>query len=126
MREIDKPFRPGWDFLAVWAILAVPGVKYAIRVIGSPWYSVAAFAVVVPFLGTFLIYGPVLFIKQIVRSGSRGRLVGRVFASIIACLALLYGGLYLTGNENIMRDPVFLILVPAVATVYLNARIREG
>ena len=107
MEEIDKPFRPHLDFVIVWVLLTIPGVRYAFRWIQDPWYSVVAFALVVPFIATFFLYGPVLLVRQILRSGARGRFVARVFLSIVVALAALIAILLYHGTVACDRGHQF-------------------
>ena len=90
MSEIDKPFRFTWDFCLVWAFLAVP-IWFVIRHTDfATWYSHGALIVVGSLLATFILYGPVLLLRQIIRSGSRGWFVLRVFLSVIIVTSLLF------------------------------------
>src|SRR5580692_12362965 len=100
MEPIDQPFRFTWDFCVVWALLTVPTLIMVLsgRWDIEPWYSKAAFLVVVPFIATFVVYGPVLFVRQIIRSGSRGWFVTRVFLSILLVLVLFFVVLYFFGH----------------------------
>lgn len=123
MEEIDKQFRPKLDFMIAWACLTVPGVWLALKWIKDPWYSVAAFAIVIPFFTTFAVYGPVLLVLQICRSGARGRFVGRVFGIVLAFAIFTAAILFLTGNVDNM---FWSMALPFVAIVYLNWRLRKG
>src|ERR1700733_4377313 len=97
MSEIDKPFRFTWDFCLVWAFLAVP-IWFVIRHTDfATWYSHGALIVVGSLLATFILYGPVLLLRQIIRSGSRGWFVLRVFLSVIIVTSLLFGVLFISG-----------------------------
>jgi hypothetical protein len=103
MEEIDRPFRPQWDFLVVWAFLTLGAVLYQViyhgRYIdeGDPWWSKIAFLIVVPLIATFFVYGPILFIRQIVRSGARGRFVFRAWLTVCVSIAIAAAVLYWSG-----------------------------
>lgn len=112
--------------MIVWLLLTIPGVRYAIRWIQDPWYSVVAFAIVVPFIATFFLYGPVLLVRQILSSGDRGRFVARVFLSIVVVLAALFAILYITGHSHTTEGIGFVFAISAGVTIYLNWRIRKG
>jgi len=88
----------------------------------GPWYSHAALLVVAPFLATFVLYGPVLFFRQVIRSGSRGWFVARVFFSIVFVAILLFGGLLLSGFYTESRVRIFAFVFISAAIVYLDWR----
>ena len=103
MEEIDKQFRPKWDFFVVW--VALTGAAFVFR--GSvldfldetPWPSGVAVLILLPFLATFSLYGPVLLLRQVLQSGFRGRVVltgAYNAASRIATALMLFGGSYVT------------------------------
>jgi hypothetical protein len=126
MEPIDQPFRFTWDFCVVWALLAVPALVFVLsgRWSFGPWYSDTAFLIVVPFIATFFVYGPVLFVRQIIRSGSRGWLVARVFLSVLLVLILFFGALYVSGHG---RDVSGLWggVAAFFATIYLGRRLQQ-
>lgn len=99
MKPIDQPFRFSRDFCIAWALLISPALYLVCSGAWSfgPWYSQVAFVILVPFIATFFVYGPVLLARQIIRSGSRGWFVFRVFFSIVLVAALLLAGLYFSG-----------------------------
>jgi hypothetical protein len=127
MEPIDQPFRFTWDFCVVWALLTVPALIFVLsgRWDIGPWYSDTAFIIVVPFIATFFVYGPVLFVRQIIQSGSHGRLVLRVFLSIVLVAALLFGGLYFSGFYTEWRARLLAGIFTAAATVYLSWRTEK-
>jgi hypothetical protein len=121
MEPIDKPFRFSWDFCLVWALLAITIIFLTWRSDLGPWYSHVAFIIVVPFIATFFVYGPVLFARQIIRSGSRGWFVARAFLSILLVLILFFIGLYIFGHgENI--SSLWGFIAAGIATFYLHWR----
>jgi hypothetical protein len=122
MEPIDKPFRFTWDFCVVWALLIVPAFLLAYRLGLGPWYSLCAFTIVVPFIATFFIYGPVLLVRQVIRSGSHGWFVFRVLLSIVLVAALLLVGLYFSGFYTEWRARLLAGIFMAAATVYLSWR----
>ncbi|GEM_PF-1910293 len=126
MRDIDRPFRFTWDFCVVWAMLVVPAGLFSYRHDIGPWYSVAAFLIVAPLIATFALYGPVLLVRQVIRWGSRGRFVIRVFLSVVFVAALLFGGLLLSGfyTESRARNLAFTFTL--AATAYLSWRLEKN
>jgi hypothetical protein len=125
MQSIDRPFRFTWDFCVVWALLLVP-VFFLTRSHNiGPWYSEAALLILAPMFATFVLYGPVLLAQQMIRSGSRGRFVFRVFLSILLAAILLFGGLLLSGVYTESRARILGFVFTAVATVYLSWRLER-
>ena len=122
MQPIDRPFRFTLDFALVWALLMVP-VFFLIRGwdIG-PWYSRVALVLQLSIFATFMLYGPVLLARQIVRSGSRGRFVLRVFLSILFTVFLYAMVLLITGRG---QGPTWIGTVSFLAIVYLHWRLRD-
>ena len=120
MDEIDKPFRPKWDFFLVWVTLATPVFIFRDKFNqGLPWYSVVSFVVVVPFILTFFIYGPVLFLRQVIKSGERGwfwlRCVLVVFMpSVLGC-----GLLLVAGQDKVANVVVWPLLFLGIALSFL-------
>ena len=114
-----------WDFCIVWALLEIPTlllVSTSYWEADQPWYSKCAFLIVVPFIGTFILYGPIMFIRQIMHSGSRGRFVLRVYLLIVLLVALFFGGLLIFGHhKDILGGWGFV--TAGVATYYLHRRI---
>jgi hypothetical protein len=110
VEPIDRPFRFTWDFRVVWVLLEIPTFPLVLKShwgTDQPLYSKCAFLIVVPFIGTFILYGPIMFIRQIVRSGSRGRFVLRVYLSIILMVALFFGGLFFLAITKIYQEDGF-------------------
>jgi hypothetical protein len=122
MQPIDRPYRFTLDFGVVWALLAVP-VLFLIR--GSnigPWYSQAAEVILLSLFATFVLYGPVLLARQIVRSGTRGWFVLRVFLSILFAALVYAGVLFFTGQG---QHASWTGTASFVAIVYLHWRLRH-
>src|SRR5438477_12419767 len=115
MQAVDRPFRFTWDFCLVWALLVVPTFFLTRRHDFGRWYSQAALLIVAPLLATFVLYGPVLLFRQVIRSGSRGWYVTRVFLSIVFVAALLLGGLLLSSCYTYCRArlPAFVFISAA-------------
>ncbi|HTB84300.1 MAG TPA: hypothetical protein VK742_11650 [Candidatus Sulfotelmatobacter sp.] len=124
MEPIDRPFRVTWDFCVAWALLTLPTLALVLsnQWDFGPWYSKIAFVIVVPFMATFFVYGPVLFIHQIIRSGSRGWFVARVFLAIFLVALLLFGGLYLSGFYTVGRARMLAFVFAGAATTFLSWR----
>ena len=122
MRAIEQPFRFTWDFCIVWILLVVPTFFLTRAHDFGPWYSRAAFLIFVPMFATFVLYGPVLLVRQVVRSGSRGWFVARVFLSIVLVAALVFGGLLLSGSYTQSRARILALAFIITAVVYLHWR----
>src|SRR5438876_8166746 len=122
MQAVDRPFRFTRDFCVVWVLFVVPTFFLTrMRDLG-PWYSEAAFLILAPLFATLVLYGPVLFARQVVRSGSRGWFVARVFLSIVLAAALLLGGLLASGFYTESRARIVAFVFMVAATVYLSWR----
>jgi hypothetical protein len=123
MEPIDKPFRFTWDFCFVWILLAAPVafLVWKCDPLAAIW-SHLILLLLLSLFATFVIYGPILLVRQIVGSGSRGLLVFRVFVSTVLVIALFFCALSVFGHG---RDiPGFWVFVVAgVSTAYLNWRI---
>ena len=121
MQPIDRPFRFTWDFCVVWALLAL-ATFFLMRqqTFLGPWYSYAALLILASLFETFVLYGPVLLARQVIRSEAHGRFVLRVLAFMVATAGLLLGGLLLTGNYTEHRANVLALIFTLGATVYLS------
>ncbi|SRR6266568_789123 len=124
MQPIDRPFRFTWDFVVVWALLVVPAFLLTRRSDLGSWYAYCGILILLSLFATFALYGPVLLARQVIRSGSRGWFVARVFFSVIVVAALLFGGLYLSGFYTRNDAGLLAFLFAAAATVYLNWRLE--
>ena len=108
----------------MWALLVVPAFVLTHRSDLGPWYSYCGVLILLPLFATFALYGPVLLARQIIRAGSRGWFVARVFFSVIVVAALLFGGLYISGFYTRGDAGILAFLFTAAATVYLNWRLK--
>jgi hypothetical protein len=124
MEPIDKPFRFTWDFCVVWALLAVAIFFLARQWDLGPWYSRCAFLIVVPFIATFFIYGPVLLVRQIIRAGSYGWFVAQVFITTVLVIALFFACLYVFGQRNDISS-LWGGVAAFLAVTYLHHRLRQ-
>ena len=126
MNEIDKPFRFTWDFCIVWGFLAIPTAILTRRLDWGEWYSDTALVIIISLFATFALYGPVLLFRQVVRSGSRGRLAVRILLSLVLVGAVFFGGLVISGfyTEESARIVAFFFV--AAATAFLNWRMSYG
>jgi hypothetical protein len=97
MEPIDRPFRPGWDFCIIWAAFAFV-IYLTIPKTSAPWYEYIAILILLSAFATLVLYGPVLLVRQIFHSGSRGRFVAGVFISILIGIILFSLAMYYTGN----------------------------
>jgi len=106
MEEIDKPFRPTKSFMVVWALLIAVVLIYHKALIDTtlPWYSTVSFIVLVPFIATFLVWGPVMLLCQVRSSGPRGRFVFRMWLLTVAILAGVAVFLYSTKNYTLFAS----------------------
>jgi hypothetical protein len=120
MEPIDRPFRFTWDFCVVWLMLAVPVFFLARRwdPLDAVWSS-CILTLLLSLFATFFVYGPVLLMRQVIRSGSRGWLIVRVAIMLVAAL-FLFGFSVLERGGDIALWPV--ILVSVGATFYLHLR----
>ncbi len=124
MQPIDRPFRFTLDFCVVWALLAVPTFFLVHGADIGPWYSETAALVVVSLFASFVLYGPVLLARQVIRSGSHGWFVARVLLSILIFVVLVLGGLWLSGAYTEAKARYLAFGLSAFATVYLHWRLR--
>jgi hypothetical protein len=101
MNPIDQPFRPKWDFFAAWALL---GVVTFLLTRGMEkeqgWYCYGSILILLSLFAAIILYGPVLLTHQIIRSGSRGRFVARVFVSTLLAAVLFATFMYFTGHGD--------------------------
>jgi len=125
MQPIDRPFRFTLDFCVVWALLAVPTFFLIRQWDVGPWYSRVAAIILLPLFATFVLYGPVLLARQIIRSGSRGWFVARVLLSILMVAALVFGGLWLSGYYSETRARILAYAFSAFATAWLHWRLEH-
>ena len=125
MQAIDRPFRFTWDFCVVWALLVVPVFLLTRSRDVGPWYSEAALLILAPLFATFVLYGPVLLVRQVVHSGSRGWFVLRLFLAVLLAAVLLFGGLRLSGVYTESRARILGFVFTAVATAYLSWRLER-
>ena len=125
MEPIDKPFRFTFDFCVVWLMLAVPAFFLARKwdTLHAVW-SCCILTLLLSLLATFCIYGPVLLVRQIIRSGSRGWFVIRVAITIVLAIALLFFGFSIIGHGRDIPGPLIFI-VSGVAIFYLHWRTDE-
>ncbi len=110
----------------MWALLVVPTFFLTRQHDFGPWYSSIAVLIVAPLFATFCLYGPVLFVRQVIRSESRGWFVARVFLSIVLAAALLLGCLLLSGSYSETKVNIFALVFTAAATVYLSWRLQRN
>lgn len=125
MQPIDRPFRFTWDFCVVWAILVVPTFLLTRHLDFHPWYSYAGILILSPLFAAFILYGPVLLVRQVFRSGSRGGFVARLFFAILLVAVLLFGGLFLSGFYTESRARILAFFFAAAATMFLSWRTEQ-
>jgi hypothetical protein len=118
MQPIDRPFRPTLDFCVAWALLAVATFAITRQMLSDQsWYSYCAILILLSLFATIILYGPVLLARQIIRSGSRGWFVFRVFLSIVFAAVLIFGGLFLSGFYTEYRARILAFWFAAAAIV---------
>lgn len=124
MEPIDRPFRFSWDFCVVWGLLTLP-IYFLTRDWDlGPWYSYAAFMIVGTLLATFVIYGPVLLMRQMIRSGPRGHQVVRAFLTTLLLLTLFFVALYIfSGGKHI--SSIWGGVAAIVACTYLRQNLKR-
>ena len=125
MQIIDRPFRFTWDFCIVWALFLIATLLLGRGYNVGPWYSNVAFLVLIPLFATFALYGPVLLVRQVIKSGSRGWFVARLFLSTVLTAALLLVGLLISGFYTESRAHTFAFILTAAATAYLNWKLER-
>src|SRR6516164_66905 len=125
MEPIDRPFHFTWDFCVVWALLVVPTFLLTRHLDFQPWYSYAGILILLPLFAAFALYGPVLLIHQIIRSGYRGRFVARRFFATLLVAALLFVGLRLSGFYTESRASILAFFFVGAATLFLSWRPEE-
>lgn len=124
MKPIDRPFRFSWDFCIVWAFLAVVTLLLTSRSeLAETRLSYIAILILLPFFGTFILYGPVLLARQIVRSGERGWFVARVLVSILLAAFLFAAILFFTGHGD--HSSWWCGAASCAAIAYLHWRLRN-
>ena len=123
LAEIDRPFRFTWDFCVVWLLLFVVALYALPASKDARSYEHPLASLLFSLFATFLIYGPVLLARQIVRSGSRGRFVGRAFVSVLFLLLIAAGILHFTPYTPV-RGHLFALVAAIVSTVYLQWRLH--
>ena len=126
MKPIDAQFRPKMDFFVAWFLIALASVTFAQPWNdGLPWFSTVAWILVVPFILTFFIYGPILLMREVIRSGSRGWLVFREFLSITLALVIYTGAVLITGKNSASSGHLSGFALTWIAINYLNRRIGK-
>ena len=95
--DIDRRFRFTWDFCLVWLVLFIVTLCVLPASKGAHAYEHPLASVLVSLSATFVVYGPVLLVRQIIRSGSRGWFVARVFLSALILLLVAGSILYFVG-----------------------------
>ena len=87
------------------------------------WLSYTALVIVVSLFSTLVLYGPVLLVRQVIHSGTRGWFVLRVLFSTLLGATLFCAILFFTGHMN---NSIYAGLLSFVATMYLHWRLRNG
>jgi cation transport ATPase len=128
MKPIDAQFRPKIDFFVAWFMIALAAVTFARPWNdGLPWYSTVAWILVVPFILTFFIYGPILLMRQVIRSGSRGWFVLRTFVSISLVAALILGVVFIiSGKKSSDAGHIAAVALVYASITYLRSKNGKG
>jgi len=107
--EVDKPFQISRGFAIIWLCLGVVVGFLVFRQSRDPLYHKLIYTLLGSLYATFCLYGPILFARQVARSGRRGAFVLKVFLAIIASLALVWGSVTIFGEESVLsRISTFL------------------
>jgi hypothetical protein len=106
-------------------LLGAPSAFLVFKSDLGPWHSKSALVVVVSMFAAFVLYGPVLLVRQVVSSGSRGRLVARLFLSILLVAALVFGGFLASGYYTESLAQLLCLAFSVAATTYLNWRLKR-
>ena len=125
METIDRPFRFTRAFCLIWALLSLPAFMLTGSAKLGPWYSDLGITIVVSLIATFILYGPVLLVRQMVRSGSRGRFIARVFLPAFLAGVLLIGGLSFWGFYPESTARVLALSLVVAATGYLSWSVKR-
>jgi hypothetical protein len=125
VREIDKPFRFTWDFCLVWALFFSVALYMVPQLKGAHAYERPLLALMVAVFATFLLYGPVLLVRQIFASGSRGWFVGRALVSVLLVI-LLGAGVFYFIPYTPSKGHVFAFVAAGVSTLYLQWRLDSS
>jgi hypothetical protein len=122
--EIDRSFRFTWDFCLVWLVFFIVTLYTFPTSKGAHSYEHPLASLLVSLFATFLIYGPVLLVRQVVRSGSRGWFVARVFLSLLLLLFVATGIFYFTGYTP-ERGHVFGAIAGFSSIAFLHWRLER-
>lgn len=125
MKPIDQTFRFTWDFFLVWALFVVPTfLLYRNWKADDSTFSLCATVVLLSLFFTFFIYGPVLLVRQIIRSGSRGWFVIRVALTIVLTIAILFFSFNILGHGKEIPS-LWIFITSGIAGAYLHWRIDK-
>jgi hypothetical protein len=91
---------------------------------GAHAYEHPLASLLVSLFATFLIYGPVLLVRQVIRSGSPGWFVGRVLLSLLLFLLVAGGIFYFTGYTP-ERGHVFAAIAAFSSMAFLHWRLER-
>src|SRR6185369_5490034 len=122
MEPIDRQFRFSLDFCVVWLLFV--GSSCLLLRHSDMWSARWDDYIVLLFRSlffTFVVCGPVLLVRQIIRSGSRGRFVARVFLSILLVPILFFVRLYISGHGKDVSG-LWGGVAACAATFYLHLR----
>jgi hypothetical protein len=125
MREIDRPFRFTWDFCLVWALFFGIALYFLPPSKGAHAYEHPLAALLVSVFATFLVYGPLLLVRQIFASGSRGWFVARAFVSVLLVI-LLGAGVFYFVPYTPSRGDLFVFVAAIASTLYLQWRLDSS
>lgn len=122
-QPIDESFRFSLSFGVAMLVLSIPSLWLA-----RPWrwdlplYSIVAALVFIPFATTICVYCPVLFVRHILKSGKRGKLVLNAFLSVVVSVGCIFGLAFVfSGFEPI--DAWLIAPVTMWAILVLNEKL---
>lgn len=122
--EVDRPFRFTWNFCVVWLVLFAVTLYSLPASKGAHAYEHPLASALVSLFATFLIYGPVLLVRQILRSGSRGWFIARIFVSVLLVLLLAAGVFYFIPYTP-DRGHIFAFIAGGGSVVFLQWRLER-
>ena len=127
MTEIDKDFVPNRAFMITWTVLSLPALWIANNV-GFPWYAIIAFGIVPPLLVTLILFVPILFLRQVMRSDKTTILgvcgIGTVFLAVLGLIAWSHA----TGHIDWLQSLRYgvIIVIPAIGGWWTSSRRRKN
>ena len=109
----------------MWALLVMPTfLLYRHWKKDDSTWTLCATVALLSFFSTFVIYGPVILVRQIIRSGSRGWFVARVALTIILATTIFFFSFNILGHGKEVPF-VWIFIISGLASFYLNWKIYK-